>query len=94
MGPDRNKLQKYFADLSRVCDLEDTICEWFGKDYYEKVSTEALQSHIRHQIDDLITKLELQFKIEHIDVGGIDFSVWKICCKALLNPKTLETVTY
>lgn len=42
MGPDRNKLQKYFADLSRVCDLEDTICEWFGKEHYEKVSTQAL----------------------------------------------------
>jgi len=42
MGPDRNKLQKYFADLSRVCELEDTIGEWFGKEHYEKVSTDAL----------------------------------------------------
>ena len=31
MTPDRNKLQKYFADLSRVCDVEDTVNEWFDK---------------------------------------------------------------
>jgi len=42
----------------------------------------------------LITELEQQFLIEKIDVGGIDFSVWKIFCKALSNPKTLETVNY
>lgn len=48
MTPDRNKLQKYFADLSRVCDLEDNISEWFGKEHYEYVSTEALTTHIRH----------------------------------------------
>jgi hypothetical protein len=29
MTPDRDKLQKYFADLSRVCDVEDTVIEWF-----------------------------------------------------------------
>ena len=48
IAPDRNKLQKYFADLSRVCDLEDNIGEWFGKDYYENVSTDALKTHICH----------------------------------------------
>jgi len=31
MTPDRNKFQKYFADLSRVCDVEDTVNEWFDK---------------------------------------------------------------
>ena len=58
MTPDRNNLQKYFADLSRVCDLEDNISEWFGKEHYEYVSTEALTTHIRHQVDDLLEQLE------------------------------------
>jgi len=31
MTPDRNKLQKYFADLSRVCEVEDFVEEWFDK---------------------------------------------------------------
>ena len=30
MTPDRNKFQKYFADLKRVCEVEDTVIEWFG----------------------------------------------------------------
>jgi len=31
MGPDRNRFQKYFADLQRVCEVEDTVIEWFDK---------------------------------------------------------------
>ena len=78
MTPDRNKFQKYFADLSRVCDLEDQIGEWFGKEFYQTVSTEALKRHVRHQIDDLLVQLQRQFSIQSVDVGGIDYSVWKI----------------
>jgi len=48
MRPDRNKLQKYFADLSRVCDVEDTVCEWFDKTYYETVATDCLKMHVKH----------------------------------------------
>lgn len=48
MTPDRNKLQKYFADLSRVCDVEDTVCEWFDKTYYEMVATDCLKMHVKH----------------------------------------------
>lgn len=29
-----------------------------------------------------------------MEVGGIDFSVWKIYLKALWTPKTLKKVTY
>ncbi len=48
MTPDRNKLQKYFADLSRVCDVEDAVCEWFEKSQYETVATDSLKNHIKH----------------------------------------------
>jgi hypothetical protein len=27
--PERNKYQKYFADLSRVCEVEEAVEEWF-----------------------------------------------------------------
>ena len=48
MTPDRNKLQKYFADLSRVCDVEDAVNEWFDKRYYEMIATDCLKQHIKH----------------------------------------------
>ena len=37
MGPDRNRFQKYFADLQRVCEVEDTVIEWFDKQYHEQI---------------------------------------------------------
>ena len=30
LTPDRNKFEKYFADLNRVCEVEDTVIEWFN----------------------------------------------------------------
>jgi hypothetical protein len=51
MTPDRNKLQKYFADLSRVCEVEDFVEEWFDKQCYESVSQDSLKQHVRRQID-------------------------------------------
>jgi len=57
MTPDRNKLQKYFADLARVCEVEDTVVEWFQKEHYEQICTDALKAHIRRQIDDFLKLL-------------------------------------
>jgi len=94
MTPDRNKLQKYFADLNRVCDVEDTVGEWFQKQYYERICTDSLKDHIRRQIDDFLLLLQGQFKIDEVEVGGIDFSVWKIYLKAKLNPPIKDTRTY
>ena len=35
MTPDRDKLEKYFADLKRVCEVEDTVVEWFLKSVHQ-----------------------------------------------------------
>ena len=35
MTPDRNKFEKYFADLKRVCEVEDTVVEWFDKSVHQ-----------------------------------------------------------
>ena len=37
MTPDRNKFQKYFADLKRVCEVEDTVIEWFDKEHHVQI---------------------------------------------------------
>lgn len=47
MTPDRNKFQKYFADLKRVCEVEDYVVEWFEKEHYEAICTSALKDHLR-----------------------------------------------
>lgn len=37
MTPDRNKFEKYFADLKRVCEVEDTVVEWFDKSVHQLI---------------------------------------------------------
>ena len=86
MTPDRNRLQKYFADLKRVCELEDTVNEWFDKEVYQQICMNSMKAHIVRHIDDFLVNLSQQFQITYIEVGGIDFSVWKIHLKALPNP--------
>jgi len=78
MTPDRNKFEKYFADLKRVCDVEDTVVEWFDKSVHQQICQDSLKDHLRRQIDDFLLQLEKQFDTVWIEVGGIDFSVWKI----------------
>ena len=92
--PDRNKFQKYFADLSRVCDLEDTVNEWFDKEYLYEVGPVSLTQHIKRHIDDLLAQLRRQFRVCRVEVGGIDFSVWKVYLKALDSGATNESVFY
>lgn len=48
LTPNRDLYQKYFADLKRVCEVEDTIIEWFNEQY---VKVRSLRSHIIRKID-------------------------------------------
>lgn len=48
LTPDRDMNQQFFADLSRVCEVEDSVVEWFDKEY---VMTKALATHIRRSPD-------------------------------------------
>ena len=43
--------------------------------------------HLKRQIDGFLAMLERQFKTVRIEVGGIDFSVWKIHLRALNFPE-------
>ncbi len=82
LTPNRDLFQKYFADLKRVCEAEDTIIEWFLEPYVRDYS---LRSHIKRRLD--VRQFEDQFEILNVQVGGIDFSVWKVNLRALKNPK-------
>lgn len=83
LTPDRDMYRKYFADLKRVCEAEDTIVEWFYEPY---ARTNSLKSHIKRRLD--AKQFEDQFDIDTVEVGGIDFSVWKLHLRAKKTPKT------
>ena len=83
LTPHRDKRQKYFADLNRVCEVEDTVIEWFNKDVSNDICQTSLTDHLSRQVDEFLNQLREQFKITLVEVGGIDFSVWKIYLQAL-----------
>ena len=87
MTPDRDKFEKYFADLKRVCEVEDTVIEWFDKSVHQQICSASLKDHLKRQIEDFLASLERQFDTMQIEVGGIDFSVWKIHLQAKSYPE-------
>lgn len=82
LTPNRDLLAKYFADLKRVCEVEDTVCEWYQKPY---VKVQSLKQHIRRDIDPA-AQFSDQFDILNVEIGGLDFSVWKVQLKAKKKP--------
>jgi hypothetical protein len=80
MTPNRNLFAKYFADLKRVCEAEDTIVEWFLEPYAREKS---LTQHIKRSFN--TAQFKDQFDVVKVEVGGIDFSVWKVQLRAKKN---------
>jgi hypothetical protein len=76
LTPTRDFLQKYFCDLRRVCEVEETVVEWFQEAY---VQTNSLKKHIVRKVK--LAEFQEQFEILNAEVGGIDFSVWKVLMK-------------
>ena len=58
LTPDRNKFQKYFADLNRVCEVEDTVIEWFNKEVVNDICQNSLKDHLSRRIDDFLFQLQ------------------------------------
>lgn len=81
LTPNRDMLEKYFADLSRVCEVEDTVVEWFDYDA-------AISMFSHRQID--ISQYREQFSIQAIEIGGIDFSVLRLQLEARKPSETVE----
>ena len=62
---------KIYADINRVCELEDTVVEWYEQKYYENKS----------EILDFSFLLEL-FEIDWIEYSGVDNKVVRLQTKA------------
>ena len=48
LTPNRDLFAKYFADLKRVCEVEDTVGEWYTE---PNVRTKSLKKHITRKLD-------------------------------------------
>jgi predicted nucleotidyltransferase len=62
---------KIYADINRVCELEDTVVEWYEQKYYENKS----------EIIDFSFLLDL-FEVNSIEYSGVDNKVVRIQAKA------------
>lgn len=69
----RDLFQKYFADQQRVCEVEDTVVEWFDE---KQVRLNSLKQHINRDLS--VAQFAEQFEVQKVEIGGIDFSVWKL----------------
>lgn len=74
--------------------MEDTVVEWFDKEVYKQICMNSMKAHIVRQIDDFLLSLSNQFQVVFVEVGGIDFSVWKIHLKALHNPVCGDEIVF
>jgi hypothetical protein len=48
LTPNRDLFAKYFADLKRVCEVEDTVGEWYTE---PNIKNRSLKQHITRKID-------------------------------------------
>jgi len=62
---------KIYADINRVCELEDSVVEWYEQKYYEN----------KNEICDF-TFLEELFNILSVEYSGVDNKVVRIQTKA------------
>lgn len=71
---------KIYADINRICELEDTVVEWYDEKYYDN----------KHEIIDL-SFLNDMFQIKCVDYSGVDNPVVRIQLKAKAEGKLLKS---
>jgi len=63
----KDRVLKIFCDTNRVCELEDSVVEWYDSNYFQRPS-ELLD----------ITFFEPMFKIQSYSCAGIDGLIGKV----------------
>ena len=66
MTPTTNRAQKIYADLNRICEIEDAVVEWYEQQYYP---------HKKNIIN--INFLRPFFHIKKVDYSGSDTVIAK-----------------
>lgn len=65
--PKADRAVKIYADINRICELEDTVVEWYDEKYYDK-ETEIIDFSFLHPM----------FDIWQIDYSGVDNPVVRV----------------
>ena len=68
----RDRVLKIFCDTNRVCELEDSVVEWYDSKYFQR----------QHELIDL-SFFEPFFKVESYACAGVDGLISKIHLVAL-----------
>jgi hypothetical protein len=61
MIPKIDRAVKIYADINRVCELEDSVVEWYNERYYENKNEIIDFSFLKHL-----------FIIKQVDYSGVD----------------------
>jgi hypothetical protein len=67
MRATNDNAQKIYCDMSRICELEDAVVEWYDSRYFQRPD-ELLD----------ISYLNQLFKIRKYECAGIDGTICKI----------------
>ena len=71
---------KIYADINRVCELEDTVVEWYDHKFYQH-KNELIDFSFIHEM----------FEITSIEYSGVDNPVVRLQLKAIKEGKTLKS---
>ena len=71
-----DKIVKIHCDLSRICEVEDTVVEWYDVKYYGK--KKRLDSEFCKELE----ALKSNFTIANFDCAGIDGLIYKMHLQA------------
>ena len=61
---------KIHCDLSRICEVEDSVVEWYQTEFFQR-QEETLDR-------DLIAQLAANFEITNNQVAGVDGMIYKL----------------
>ena len=83
MRASSDKAQKIYCDMSRICELEDAVVEWYDGLYFDryfKRQGEKLQIEFLNEL----------FTIKKYECAGVDGLICKIQLQAIKEGKLYE----
>ena len=72
--PDPENIMKIHCDLSRICEIEDSVVEWYDSNYFERQNEILSFDHLRSHFD-----------IVSYKCAGYDAVICKVHLVARLN---------
>ena len=84
-GVSSDRIKKITCDLSRVCEVEDCVAEWYDKEWFSKLQ----------KIPNFdLTEIQKYFKVVKFDCATSDGVVFKLHLQAENPGKLLIVIIY